>query len=435
MRAYTGRALNTPHGQHPDPPRPLPLVHRLAPRAFYGWTIAVAVSFVSFVVVGVGFYGLAVFLDALCTERGWSRAEVSFATTLYFVTSGVAGTLVGRSVDRHGPRVWIAAGAVVMAGGLLAVGRVDSAAQLAVVYPILALGFAMTGAVPSGALITRWFAARRARAMSISMTGVSVGGIVLVPFMTAMIAREGLETATRVLAAMVVGIVLPLVVWVLRSDPADHGLAADGGVSAAPSGHMSVDPGRTWTVGEAMRTRTFWGLVASFGGILFCQVGAAMHELSLVRRHLDAETAAFAISTTAFGSVVARLVVGGFADRVNKRHLCVGLMCLQSAALLGFAGAGGALSLFASALLFGVTIGNVYMLQSLLVAELFGMRSFGTVLGALQLTTQATSGVGPYALGLLHDALGGYPGGLAVLAGVALAAAATLSSVRPPPSG
>ncbi|MGH0030870.1 MAG: MFS transporter [Myxococcota bacterium] len=423
-----------PHPQGHPHPRPLPAAHRLAPRAYYGWTVAGAVSLVSFVVVGVGFYGLAVFLDALCSERGWDRTQVSFATTLYFVTSGIAGTWVGRSVDRHGPRVWIGAGAVVMALGLLAVGRVESAGQLALVYPLLAVGFAMTGGVPTGAIITRWFVARRARAMSIAMTGVSVGGIVLVPFMTATIARDGLPSATRLLAGLVVAIVLPMVVWVLRSDPESHGLRPDGGVapvagSVAPT---AASQQRVWTVGQALRTPTFWLLVLAFGGILFCQVGAAMHQLSLLRRHLDAGSAALAVSTTAFGSVVARLVVGSFADRVSKRRLGAALMALQALALLGFAAADGALPLFAVSLLFGTTIGNLFMLQSLLVGELFGMRSFGTVLGALQLITQTASGMGPWALGLLHGAFGGYPQGLLVLVGIALASAVTLLRVPPP---
>jgi MFS family permease len=418
----------------PPQPRPLPAAHRIAPGAFYGWIVAGAISLVSFVVVGVGFYGLAVFLDALCTERGWSRSEVSFATTLYFMTSGIAGVAVGRSVDRHGPRIWIGVGAAVMALGLLFVGRVESARQLALVYPLLALGFAMTGAVPSGAIITRWFVARRARAMSISMTGVSIGGIVLVPFMTAMIARDGLAVATRVLALMVLAIVLPLVTLVLRSNPEAHGLLPDGGAVPPSTAHpapLSTQQ-RHWTTAEALRTRTFWVLVAAFGGILFCQVGTAMHQLSLLRRHLDTGTAAFAVSTTAFGSVVARLVVGGFADRVSKRKLCVALMCLQAMALLGFSVSERLVPLYGCSLLFGVTIGNVYMLQSLLVGELFGMRSFGTVLGALQLITQTASGLGPFALGLLHAWFGGYPQGLSVLVAIALSSAAILSRVRAP---
>jgi MFS family permease len=129
------------------------------PGVFYGWPIAVASSLQSFAVLGVGFYCMAVFLDALCNERGWSRTEVSFATSLYFVTTGIAGIWVGRSVDRHGARGWIAAGALVMALSLVAIGRVDAPRQLLWLYPIFALGLAMCGPVPMGAITTRWWPA------------------------------------------------------------------------------------------------------------------------------------------------------------------------------------------------------------------------------------------------------------------------------------
>jgi cyanate permease len=72
------------------------------------------------------------------------------------------------------------------------------------------------------------------------------------------------------------------------------------------------------------------------------------------------------------------------------------------------------------------------MLQSLLVADLFGPRSFGSVFGLLQLLTQTASGLGPLALGALHAWLGGYRPGLAVLVAIAVSAAVVLYGARPP---
>jgi MFS family permease len=408
------------------------------PRVYYGWPIAVASSLQSFVVVGVGFYGMAVFLDALCTERGWSRTEVSFATSLYFVTSGVAGIGIGRSVDRRGARGWIVAGALVMAIALLAIGRVDAPGQLFGLYPLLALGFSMCGPVPMGAITTRWFVARRALAMSIATTGVSVGGVVLVPLTTRLILERGLAETTALLALLVLTVVWPVAGFVLRWDPREHGLEPDGGAASAHRAHPALlaAQDRVWSSREVLRTPAFWILVTAFGAILFCQVATAMHQLALLRVHMDAQTAAFAVSTTAFGSIVARLVVGSFADRVSKRRLGVALMLIQAGALLTFATASAVPLLYLGSAVFGFTIGNLFMLQALLVGDLFGRRSFGKVMGLLQLLTQTASGLGPWALGLLYAAFGGYPPGLAVLAGVALVAAGVLARVRPPgPTG
>jgi sugar phosphate permease len=318
------------------------------PGVFYGWFIAAAGACISFMVVGVGFYGMAVFLDALCVERGWPRTSVSFATTLYFVMSGLGGSLIGRSVDRRGSRYWMLAGSVLMALGLVALGRVESIPQLIGVYLVLASGFAMTGPVPSSALITRWFEGRRARAMSIAQTGVSAGGIVLVPVMTRLIESGGLAAATDRLALALVAVVVPLTCFVLRSDPRRHGLEPDGvAATSRMDPEDAVARGPVWTLPATLRSRTFWQLVLAFGGILFCQVGAGMHQLSRLRVDLEPETAALAVSTTAFGSLVARLVVGGFADRVDQRRLGSALIGVQALALFGFSQVSAVGSLFA----------------------------------------------------------------------------------------
>jgi MFS family permease len=416
--------------------RPLPALHRLAPGVFYGWPVAFGLAGLSSVVVGVGFYGMTVFLDTLVSERGWPRATVSLATTLYFIGTGASGALVGRFVDRQDARVWIAAGTGVMAIALLWLGRIDAPAELLPVYLLLAAGFSMTGNVTTSAVLTRWFVARRARAMSIAQTGVSLGGFVLVPLVAHSARSLGFASTTAWLALLLVAIGWPIAAFVLRGDPRAHGLVPDGADPGAPAldaERMAVQE-RVWGSREALRTRAFWLLVAAFSAILTCQVGTAMHQLALLRDHLDAGTASLAVSTTAAGSLAARLAVGGFADRVSKRRLCGILMAVQGAALVGFATQRGAPALFAISLLFGVTIGNVFMLQALLVGELFGMRSFAKVLGLLQLVTQTASGLGPWILGLLHDALGGYSGGLFAFSGLALLAAALVWQVRPPPA-
>jgi hypothetical protein len=66
------------------------------------------------------------------------------------------------------------------------------------------------------------------------------------------------------------------------------------------------------------------------------------------------------------------------------------------------------------------------MLQPLLVGELFGVPSFATVLGLMQLLTQPLSGLGPLALGWLAAERGGYAPGLLALAGIAVASALVL---------
>jgi MFS-type transporter involved in bile tolerance (Atg22 family) len=117
---------------------------------------------------------------------------------------------------------------------------------------------------------------------------------------------------------------------------------------------------------------------------------------------------------------------------VDKRRLALVLFLVQAGIYLLFAEVSGRAAFYAVALVFGFTIGNVFMMQSLLVGELFGLRSFGSVFGMLGLMVQPAAGLGPYAMGLLFEFFGGYEPALRVLAVLALLAASVLTRVKPP---
>jgi len=379
-------------------------------RVFYGWYVAIACSLLMMVGVGVGYYGLAVFLRPLQDEHGWSNGIVSGATGLYFSVSGLTGFVVGPRVDEHGPRPFMLVGSVLLAASISLIGFVDTVWQLYVVYGVLAIAFGLATSVSVNAVMTRWFVAKRAKAMSISSTGISVGGVILAPVGSALIDAGGLELATPIMGLLVLAGALPVILLVIVADPAHMGLEPDGGIVAVARASLADDvQRRVWTRREAARTRTFWALLVGFGIVLTAQTGFVIHQISFLEERVGSRsTAALALSVTAFGSIVARLVVGTFADRIDKRMLTVVLFVMQAVAVLGIVATDNIPITYALTLVFGFTIGNVYMMMSLLVGETFGMVSFGTVFGLVSLIGQVGSGAGPLAVGLIEDATGGY---------------------------
>ncbi len=416
-------------------PRALPRIHRWFPGVFYGWLVAFGSSVLAFAAVGIGFYGQTVLLDGLVAERGWALAQVAGASTLFFVAAGLAGPVVGSVVDRSDPRIVILLGLLVMAVALVAVGNAQSPGALLPAYLLLAVGFSMAGAIPVSALVTRWFVARRARAMTISQTGVSVGGVVLVPLAALVIEREGVQAATLFLAVLLLVLGVPVTLWVLRSGPAEYGLETDGDARAAEGSEL-LDPSRqyrAWRAAEAVRTPAFCWLALAFSCVLLGQIGLLIHALAFLREHLDARTAAFGFSLLPAASVVGRLVVGGLlVDRLDKRRVTMVLFCVQATGLATFGLASDPAWLIVASLVFGVTIGSIFMMQSLLTSELFGIPSFGTVYGLLQLVTQIAAGLGPLVVGLLYDTLGGYAPTWLLLSGLSAVAALALTRLRVP---
>ena len=420
----------------PVPVRLPPAARLLSGRLFYGWWIAIACTVVMYVTVGVGYYGLALFLRPLREAHGWTNAAVSTATGLFFVLSGVAAFLVGPYIDRVGPRRFMAAGIVLTAAGASAIGSVDTLWQLYLVYGVLAVAYGIGAAVPVSTLLARWFIHLRARATAISSTGVSLGGATLIPFGTWLIARGGLELAAPVLGLMVAVVALPILFLFVSPSPAAMGLLPDGGKAPPANSRINLaGQMRHWTRHAASRTLAFWTILVGFFLALGAQTAVLINQLAFLQepdKLGSRQAAAWAVTTTTLGSIVARFIVGQVADRQDKRVLAVSLFVLQACAVVGYVAAGSRLTLYIAAAIFGFTVGNIYMVQSLIVGEIFGMASFGTIYGVVSLSGQVGSGVGLIGVGWLHDSTNGYTVPFLVVAAIDILAALVVAMTRLP---
>lgn len=422
-------------------PRRIPPAAGVLPgRVYYGWYIALCCALLMFVSSGVGYYGLAVFLKPLQEVHGWSNSAVSAATGLFFSCSGITAAVMGPRIDRDGPRRLMLIGVLLIGASVAAVGYVQALWQLYAVYALLALGFGMSQGVAVNSVMTHWFVHRRAKAMSVSSTGVSLGGVVLAPLGAKLIDIGGLELATPLLGLLLLAVAVPVVTLVLSGDPREMGLEPDGDgyvPPAAASARASLSEAaqrRRWTMKEAARTRSFWALQITFLMVLTAQTGFVIHQISFLEDRLGSRSsAAFALSVTALGSIIARLIVGQFADRLDKRWLTVVLFVVQGTAVLAIIPIEGVAATYALTLVFGFTIGNVYMMQSLLTSEIFGMVSFGAVFGIVSLASQVGSGVGPWMVGSLADSSGGYGVPFTVTAIITYLAAVVVLFARPLP--
>jgi sugar phosphate permease len=405
----------------------------LPDRWFYGWYIALACAALMFVGVGVGYYGLPVFLKPLQDDHGWSTTQVSLASTIYFCISGLTSAIVGPYVDRRGPRAFMLWGTLINGVSAAFIGLVNELWQLYAVYFVFAVAFGMSSAIAVNAIMTRWFVRKRALAMSISSTGVSLGGVVLAPVAAKLIDIGGLELATPILGALVIVVGLPVVLLVIAFTPQEMGLQPDGETSPPPTVRATMAAQmRPWSRTEAMRTIGFWGIFIAFLLVLVAQTGYIVHQVSFLEERLGSRSAAaFTLSVTAFGSIVARLVVGIFADGVDKRLLTVILFVVQATCILLIIHTTSVAATWILTLIFGLTIGNIYMMQSLLVGEIFGMVSFGAVFGLISLAGQVGSGLGPIGVGVLHDQTDGYTVPFTITAILTYAAAIAVLFARP----
>src|SRR5215813_13369492 len=94
-------------------------------RVTYGWVIVGAGALMSCVAIGAMF-SLAVFLEPMTAQTGWSRAGVSSAMTLNFVVLGLGGFGWGAASDRFGTRIVVLSGALLLGLALVLASRATS---------------------------------------------------------------------------------------------------------------------------------------------------------------------------------------------------------------------------------------------------------------------------------------------------------------------
>lgn len=396
--------------------------NRIVP--FYrGWSVVIACGFIATFSWGLGFYGLGVYLHALSRLHGWSAGLISVAVTVYYAVSAVGIALVGGLIDRRGPRGVLTYGVIAMAAAVAALGLITAPWQLFAVYLVLATSWSCLSLTGVSSTILPWFGRRQGLAMTLALTGASVGGMVLVPVLVALVQYRGFRFATAAAGAAALVIGLPLVLLVIRGRPTADEVAIElQRHGATGPGDEGIRQSRAWTRPEVLRVPLLWTLMVPFALALAAQVGFIVHQISLLEPYLGEGHAALTVSATTVAALLGRIALGLLSDRVDLRSLSAVNIGAQGAALAMMAMWPSPVVFVVASLVFGLGVGNLITLPPLLAREEFGQRSFGTVFGLVAATAQIGVALGPGLMGLLHDLLGSYQPALwclVVLEGVA----------------
>ena len=400
-------------GAHPSPWPPSPWPPSPWPPS--PWIVVAGLFTVLMVSSGFGFYNHSVYMASLAQSHGWRLSTLSGAVSLFFVVSGATGMLVARLIDRFDVRYTMVAGSLISGLALILLGRAATVVQVYAAFALFGAGYAAVSLVPSTTLVARWFTTNRSVALSIASTGLSAGGMLLTPLSVWLIGRLGFSNALLWIGGGFCVIVLPVVLLTVRPWPAGRWREVVGRTSMPAAVH-----GVEYRV--AVRGRYFGFVTAAFVLLMLSQVGGIAHLFSLGLEQVGEAGATTAVSVLAACSVTGRLLGGVLVTRLPMRAFTLVNIVGQAGGLLLLSQASSVASLWLGAAVFGLTVGNLLMLQPLLLADAFGLRSYGRIFAASQGLTTLGVAAGPAAVGALHDLAGGYQYALWAVAAISLLA-------------
>jgi sugar phosphate permease len=420
---------------------------RLVP-FYYGWWVAIAAAMIILVASASPLYIFSALIEPLEDEFGWSRAAIGAGPSIGAVMFGLSTPIAGYLVDRIGVRRLVVAGVLLVGGGNVVISQIDALWHFYIAVTLIGVGMSLAGLPVCAVAVAHWFEKRRGRALGIVSAGAGATGIMVVLTPLLIDLFDG-RTGVMALGIGQLAICLPLA-FTMRHRPEEIGLLPDG-ESPAP-GEVSADPppeaaekrsgasemgqSEGVTVGQALRTRSFWLLAPA---LILTWVGSLAVIVHLIP-YLDEsggfteEGAALIAMGIPFGSLIGRLGFGWLADYLSKRWLLAAAWLLQGSGILIFAAINSPWQALIFLAVFAPAYGGAITVLPAILAEYFGLRALGGIQGLLWGSGTLGGFIGPIFAGAVYDTVDSYRPAFLLLALAALTAAALIQMVGRPPA-
>jgi len=376
------------------------------PLSYYRYILVVIAFLVMMIAWGVN-YSFGVFFTPLLDEFGWTRAMTSGAFSLGIFLEGFGGMFMGRICDRFGPKVVVSICGILLGTGYMLMSQVSSAWHLYLFYGILA-GIGLSGTyVPIISTVSKWFNRRRGLMTGIVSSGMGAGTLFMTPFAGWLISIKGwrFSYTTVGLAALIIILGSARFMQMPESGRAGSHFVPE----IQPETTQKVRERYPVDVKTVLKTISFWLVCAVFicwGMVTFAIL---VHIIPFAIEAGFSRVQAVNILTIFGGSVFfAKIITGISTDRLGSRPVFaigIGMMTIGLVLLLTINKLW-VVYLFGVIFAFGYGSGSVIMPN--IVAEMFGLRFHGILLGIVNFCACIGCAAGPVAAGWLFDINGNY---------------------------
>src|SRR5256885_12139930 len=287
---------------------------------FYGWVVVAVGALMTCVAFG-SMLSLAVFLQPISQDMGWSRSGVSAAATIDFLAMGLAAFFWGSLSDRFGARIAVLAGTLRLGAGLIGAGKAPSLWQFQLTFGVLIGVAAGSFYAPMVAAASAWIEHHRSLAVALVSAGMGVSPLTVAPFASWLITTYDWRTAMLVIGIVALALLIPAS-FLVRQPPQPSTPAAAYG-SDVPDGQ--------WTVARALKTPQFITLALAHFACCAAHSGPIFHMVSYAMIcGIAPLTAVTVYSLAGFSGLGGRLLLGTLADRLGAKPVLVGRLFVQS---------------------------------------------------------------------------------------------------------
>jgi sugar phosphate permease len=251
---------------------------------------------------------------------------------------------------------------------------------------------------------------------------------VMVVVLASLIAAFDWRTALLITGFTQWAICIPLAL-VVRNRPQDLGLLPDGEPDLPAERQVATDEGQTptvdpedsgegvaarqddgLTIGQALRTRSFWLVAFAMSLVGFGSVSVIAHQVAFLEESLGFSS--LMASAVQMGvpivSLAGRLGFGWLADYVDKRKLLAAAYLFIAVGILLSATVQSAWQVPLYLIIFAPGWGGSISVRPAFQADYFGLRAFGSIQGLMFFVGSVGSFTGPIFAGVIYDIVDSY---------------------------
>ncbi|MBH39497.1 MAG: hypothetical protein CL788_04800 [Chloroflexi bacterium] len=403
----------------------------------YGWVV-LGLIFGNLVVEGGIRNSAPVFLPALRSSFGQSSALTAAVFSMSGVVGGFIAPVLGRILDKIGPRYLFPIAGVIILLGFLASSMVSNIWQLFIFYSVLAtLGHTTIGAFSATAVLAPWFPRNKGVILGIADSGNPAGQAIFTPLSQLIITNYGWRSGFQVLGVLFFLLTAPLNLLFQRRPPnpnvdEENGFSED--IVATPEDSvpdMSVNGGQGIKV---TREPAVWFLLISRATGTISHQMTNLHIISFfIFAGYGGIQAATALGIAGLFGIGARPVFGILSDRIGREiifSVAMGMTFMSILVVLLFTEGANLWALILFVALTGLSDGLNGLLLGAKAADIYPSNVLGSVSGMVDVGRGIGWATGGILTGFMFDQYGDYNLAYSVAAVLVLLSIASAWVVR-----
>lgn len=359
------------------------------------WLI-LATGFLILFIGGGARFAIGLTLKPMVDELQWTRSDLGVAVGVFQVVTAFAMFWSGRLADRASLRALLGWGLIICGASIGAMSLVTQPWHALVLFGfIYAFANGVISVSPVGVMVTRAFPDRAGFANGVASAGMSVGQLVIIAIMAAVLVAIGWRSVF-VWLGLAHLLFLPLILY-----------AVPGKVETARQGPAPTREGMS--LSEAMRTRQFWLLIVIYAICGLDDFFVATHVVAFAQdRGVNTFLAGNLLAFMGIAGLVGVIAAGSWGDRTGPVFGTAASFLARIACFLLVMVDQSPLSVAIFSLVFGITFLVTAPLTVLFIRDSFGLKNLGAIGGVIVMVHHICGGLGAWLGAAIFDREGEY---------------------------